>query len=321
MTLDDARGRRIVVRHRLPGRGPSGGPALNDVVGRLVELTTDEALVERRDGSVARVPLADVVTWKPVPERPVRRRPALSFSPDELSRITSRGWPAIVSEPLGEWELRASQGFTGRACSVAAHGDPGLPFDEALQVVHAFYARHDLPPLAQVVVGSPEDRAFADAGWTLSTSTRPGAIVQVADLTDDHVADPDVRIGSRADDAWLARYGRVGALEAAARAVLEGPSTVGFAALGDVAVGRVVVTGQWAGLSAVEVDPQRRREGLAGRVVTTMLRWAVEHGADKAYLQTMRDNEAAIALYAPFGFVDHHEYRYLAPSGGHTLTA
>jgi GNAT superfamily N-acetyltransferase len=66
-------------------------------------------------------------------------------------------------------------------------------------------------------------------------------------------------------------------------------------------------------VAAVEVVPERRREGLARRIVNTTLAWATERGADKAYLQTMRDNAAALALYAPYGFVDHHEYRYLEP--------
>jgi ribosomal protein S18 acetylase RimI-like enzyme len=66
-------------------------------------------------------------------------------------------------------------------------------------------------------------------------------------------------------------------------------------------------------VAAVEVVPERRREGLARRIVDTALAWATERGADKAYLQTMRDNTAAIALYEPYGFADHHEYRYLQP--------
>ena len=85
MTIDrDARGRRMVVRHVVGGRGPSGGPAMTGVVGRLVELTDDEARIERRDGSVARVPLADVVTWKVVPDRPTRTRAASAISADDL---------------------------------------------------------------------------------------------------------------------------------------------------------------------------------------------------------------------------------------------
>ena len=315
MTIDpDAQGSRVVVRHRVGGSGPSGGPAMTDVVGRLVEITQDEAMIERRDGRLARVPLADVVTWKVVPDRPRRTRPASSFSADELTRITSRGWPAVVSEPLGDWELRASGGFTGRANSVATHGDPGLPFDEALAAVVAFYETHEATPRAQVVVGSAHERAFIGAGWTPGTSARPGAIVQVADLHDVHRADPDARVSPTADESWLRLYPRAED-PVVARAVLEGPRTVGFISIGDpaVAIGRIVVTGEWAGVAAVEVVPERRREGLARRVVDTALAWATGQGADKAYLQTMRDNAAAITLYAHYGFVDHHEYRYLQP--------
>ncbi len=318
MTIDrDARGRRIMVRYAVGGRGPSGGPAMTDVVGRLIELTEDEACVERRDGTLARVGLADIVTWKVVPDRPRRTRRTSSFSADELSRITSRGWPAVVSEPLGEWELRASGGFTGRANSVAVHGDPGMAFEDALAAVVGFYGSHDATPRAQVTIGSPHEQDFLDAGWRPGTGERPGAIVQVADLGDVHQADPEARVASTADDAWLGLYPRADDREVA-RAVLEGPRTVGFVAIGDptVAIGRVVVTGEWAGLSAVEVVPERRREGLARRIVDTTLAWAAERGADKAYLQTMRDNTAALALYAPYGFVDHHEYRYLEPGPG-----
>ena len=316
MDIDrDARGGRVVVRHVVAGRGASGGPAMTDVVGRLVEVTEDEAFIERRDGALTRVPLADVVTWKVVPDRPRRTRPASSFSPDELSRITSRGWPAIVSEPLGEWELRASGGFTGRANSVAVHGDPGLPFDDALGAVVEFYARHEATPMAQIVVGSEHERAFLDAGWAPIADGRPGAIVQVADLGDERPADPEARVSPTADESWLRLYPRAED-PVVARGVLEGPRTVGFVAIGDpvIAIGRVVVTGEWAGVAAVEVVPERRREGLARRVVDTALAWAHERGADKAYLQTMRDNTAALALYAPHGFVDHHEYRYLRPA-------
>ncbi len=117
-----------------------------------------------------------------------------------------------------------------------------------------------------------------------------------------------------ADDDWLANYGRVND-PVAARAVLEGPATVGFVSIGvpAVAIGRIVVTGEWAGIACVEVSPENRRQGLARRIVETSLAWAVERGADKAYLQTMHSNHAAIALYKPYGFVDHHDYRYLEP--------
>lgn len=309
-------GHRIVVRYALGGPGPSGGPAMTDVIGRVRAVDETAVTVERRDGRTQVVALADIVAWKPVPEQPLRRRRALDTDAAELTRIASRGWPAIESVRLGEWELRTSGRFTGRANSVAVHGDPGLPFAEALDHVREFYASHDAPALAQVVVGSADEPAFAGAGWVPMSGYHGGAVVQVADLDPAYDADPGARIAATADDDWLTNYGRVND-PVAARAVLEGPATVGFVSIGTpaVAIGRVVVTGEWAGLACVEVSPEHRRQGLARRIVETSLAWAVERGADKAYLQTMRSNHAAIALYRPYGFVDHHDYRYLEPGG------
>lgn len=301
-------GRRLTVRHRL-----ADGSA-EDVVGRL--LTVQPRLrLQRRDGSEIEVDPARVIVWRVVPDRPKRRRPAESVTAETLQPITSRGWPAVTSEPLGQWELRASDGFTLRANSVAVQGSPRVPISQALARVEAFYAEHHLPPVAQTIEGTEADAELIAHGWVPLDGPRPGAIVQVANLPQPDVnpwrADPEVEIAPHASDAWLAGYLRAED-PAAARAVLEAPATVGFLSL-EGAIGRVVVTGEWAGIAAVEVPADRRRRGLGRRLVTTALAWAVEHGADKAYLQTMRDNEAALALYAPFGFTDHHAYRYLAP--------
>ena len=38
-------------------------------------------------------------------------------------------------------------------------------------------------------------------------------------------------------------------------------------------------------------------------------------GARSAYLQTVPGNDAALALYEPFGFVTPHSYKYLRPPG------
>lgn len=315
MALDgSAIGRRVVVRYAVGGAGPSGRPAMTDVIGRVLSVDEQSVTVQRRDGRTQLVALAAVLTWKPVPDRPTRSRKAADVDPDTLTRITSLGWPAIESVPLGEWELRASTGFTGRGNSVAVHGSPGVPFDEATERVTAFYVERGAPVLAQVVVGSSQDREFTAAGWTPIGGYRGGAVVQVTDQEPAYDVDPEVRVATTADDAWLTHYGRVDD-PAITRAVLEGPPTVGFVSIGTpaVAIGRVVVSGEWAGLACVEVEPPVRRQGLARRVVETSLAWATERGADKAYLQTMRSNEAAIALYAPYGFIDHHDYRYLQP--------
>lgn len=306
-------GTRIVVRSLVGGTGPTGGPAMTDTVGRVLTADAESLVVERRDGSVQRVAVADVVTWKRVPDRPLRRRRAIDVDATTLTQISSRGWPPLESEMLGEWELRAAGGFTGRANSVAAVGSPGMDFADAMAAVEAWYLARSAPPMAQVIVGSAAERDFVDAGWAPGNGLRAGALVQVADLDPIYPVDPEVAVRTQLSEQWLALYGRADEDMAAARAVLSGPPTVGFAQLGDPiqAIARVVATGEWAGIAAVEVLAHRRKEGIATRLVSTCLSWAVEHGADKAYLQTMRENTAALALYEPFGFIDHHDYRYL----------
>lgn len=317
MTIDATNiGKRMVVRYVVGGTGPSGGPAMTDVVGRVLALDEEKVTVEKRDGSTVDVDLAAVVAAKIVPASPVRSRRAFTISADNLTRITSRGWPAVVSEALGEWELRAAGGFTGRANSVAVHGDPGVPFAEAVARVVSFYEDHRLPPLAQVVAGSAGEKLFLDAGWSPVEGRPGGAIVQVAGLADRPEIGPssvgDTVVDDDVTDEWLRRYHRVDD-HAAARAVLEGPATVGFLSIGNpiVAIGRVVVTGEWAGLACMEVAPDARRQGLATHIVEASIAWARQRGADKAYLQTVTGNDAAIALYKPYGFRTHHTYLYL----------
>ncbi len=306
----DLLGRRATIRFR-------EGASARDVIGRILAIGDDTVTVERRDGTVSVIDLALIVVWKVVPDRPVRSRRATSISAEELAKITSRGWPAVESVALGDWELRASAGFTGRANSALIAGDPGTGTNDAIDQVLDFYRSRGLPPIAQTVCGSAGDSLFTENGWVPSTGARPGALVQVADIRTRPPGLSEAVVSESLTDAWMNMYPRIeSGHQAAARAVLAGPPTVGFVSIGDpvVAIGRVVVTGEWAGLGAVEVAPAHQRQGLATQIVTAAISWAIDRGADKAYLQTMHGNTAALALYAPFGFVDHHEYRYLVPA-------
>ncbi|MPZ59944.1 MAG: hypothetical protein GEU93_01350 [Propionibacteriales bacterium] len=73
-------GERVVVRRILPGEsGPSGGPAMTDVLGVLEEWGQDTIRVRRADGLLVEIALADAVSGKPIPPPPQphrRRRPA-----------------------------------------------------------------------------------------------------------------------------------------------------------------------------------------------------------------------------------------------------
>jgi N-acetylglutamate synthase len=317
----DLVGVRVVVRVRIPGQtGPSGGPAMRDILGVLTAWGPTELTVERADGVVETVRRTDIVTGKPVPPRAsVRQRVPAA----DLQRICARGWQAPRTRELGDWLLRAAGGFTGRANSALVSGDPGAAVDDALREVIAFYAANRLPPLAQVVVGSPEDALLADRGWTPARAGYAAAVVQVASVAIARRRRPgahdlSVDLDDALTDDWIAHYGRSREADLdVVRSVLSSGEHVAFARVGDpiVGVGRGVVTADWVGLSAVEVDPGRRREGIGSSIVAAIFEWAASLGARSAYLQTVPENAAALALYEPFGFVTHHSYKYLRPAG------
>jgi hypothetical protein len=69
-------GHRVVVRRLVPGEtGPSGGPAMTDVLGICLSWSDTECVVAPESGDPVTIPLALIVSGKPVPPRPPRRPP------------------------------------------------------------------------------------------------------------------------------------------------------------------------------------------------------------------------------------------------------
>ncbi|MFJ5232599.1 GNAT family N-acetyltransferase [Kitasatospora sp. NPDC088391] len=295
-----------------------GRPQFRDVIGVLTGWDDSGLTVEPRTGPGVRIAAELLVAGKAVPPFPARRRPAPAVSPLALQRIAARGWPAVEQEPLGEWTLRASSGFTRRANSVQALGDPGVPLDEALRLVADWYAARGLPAHVELVSpGAPDGLAAAleRFGAALApTLVRTAPLGELARAGDG----PDVRLARAAGPEWLALYRRVGddpALEAAATAVLHGGPSVWFGHVpgpdgAPLAIGRLAVDGDWACFGAVEVVPAARRRGLATAVMARLASRAAEEGATGAYLQVEAENSGAIALYDGLGFTTSHTYHY-----------
>ncbi|GHJ31162.1 N-acetyltransferase [Streptomyces hygroscopicus subsp. sporocinereus] len=310
-------GKRVSVRLLTGEREPA--PTFTDVVGVLTSWTGGTLSITRRTGEAVRIAESSLVAGKVVPAAPARRRGPAASAP-ELDRVAARGWPPVISEPLGEWTLRASGGFTRRANSVLALGDPGTGLDEALHRVTDWYAARRLPAYIQVSTGAEGTQELLAAeletrGWTreVSAQIRIAALAPIGDLDADASA---VTLSRRLDDAWMARYQRSAEPSPEARTVLSGGPSVWFAAIpaegggAPAAIGRCVVDGRWAGFAAVEVAPERRRQGLAKAVMTALARKALDEGASAAYLQVETDNGGAHALYEGMGFTVHHIYHH-----------
>jgi ribosomal protein S18 acetylase RimI-like enzyme len=250
----------------------------------------------------------------------------MTISIDELERVAADGWQATEQVALGDWLLRAAGGFTGRANSALAVGDPGLPLPLAIDHVRQWYQARGLP--AMVAVGYPLDQPednpvdiyLAEAGWSVHHGAIAMTTAADAGAAEAGAAGPPdgpvrIEVADEPGDGWLDLYRyRGGVPPPISRRLLVSAPWQAFASVrlaGEtVAIGRVAAARGWAGLTAVEVHPGHRRRGL-GRVITAALvRAAADRGRNGIYLQVEDTNLAARALYQGMGFADHHGYHY-----------
>lgn len=290
-------GQRVVVRRVLRGEtGPTGGPALTDLLGVCTAWGSGVCVLQPETGSAVTIALADIVSGKPVPPRPsIRHR----VSARNAESHTAALWEPVERFALGAWELRFDPGpaerIVKRSNSVLAMGDPGVPVGDALAEVVAFYAARDRQPLAQVEVGSDLEDAVAAAGWRpLGHGDSDFLLASVAQVRRALPAPGPLRIELDGD----------------------GPRAVARVRADDdalVASARAGRDGDWVGLHGLEVAAGQRRRGLGTALVFWLLEWAAEQGAMTAWLHVETDNAAGLAFWSAAGFAPHHSCRYYAP--------
>ncbi|HWC21477.1 MAG TPA: GNAT family N-acetyltransferase [Flexivirga sp.] len=355
-------GRRVVLRSRLaPGDSVPGGPTLTDTLGDVVSVTDSEVVVDTRNGPVT-VDRSSIVLAKRVPPPPPRRaprRPTPSrvtassagdgpISPsvgeeavtrEELEALMVGGMPPLESVRIGDWLLRAANGYTGRANSVLPLGDPGMPLESAVDQVIAWYAERDQPALVQLPHETGADPRTSDLGALLAqrdwrffqstlvmtlpprvTASSPSDGPISPSLGEEAVTRDRVRVEvatAPTDDWWTTGSPR--ALEHRSTLAdllthVQHPAYL-TAYLDDRPVGhaRLAFTDGWSGIFDIHTDPAVRRRGIATALMAAATQAADEQRISLQYLQVSADNVAAVGLYRSLGWQVHHEYHYATP--------
>jgi len=247
------------------------------VVGDLASLDEHTAVIRTRIGPVeVAVPTIAVAKL------------ALPSTADELAleATAARGWrPEHIGcrGRLGAASRRRIH--RSRQLGPAACALPQRPLDEALDEARAWYADHGLPLRIQVPTDARRllDAELADRGWPADPDTHVLAArldaLPAAPIAGEHA----VGIADVPAEAWYARYRNGAGAAEAARALLTRHDNAGFASISldgrVVAIGRGAVDDGWLGVTAVDVVPELRRQGLASAVMRALWRWGAAAGA------------------------------------------
>ncbi|CAM5413978.1 GNAT family N-acetyltransferase [Leifsonia shinshuensis] len=242
--------------------------------------------------------------------------------PAALDRLADRGWPALEREELGGWTLRSAGGVTNRANSVLTCGEVADPEAAIVRAEH-WYRDRLLPTVFQVSPASQAglpallarrgyrehsrtDVLVADRAEVAAAPPSPGAAaVRVADAPPPGWLDTWWEVDGRGGDAERDIVGRILSGGPALYAAAPGPRRGA-----PVAVARLALVDDWAGLYAVATLPEARRRGLARSLAVALAGAAGERGVRRLWLQVLADNAAAHALYAGLGFHPASHYSY-----------
>lgn len=234
-----------------------------------------------------------------------------------LEDLTARAWPARVRARIGGWRLNAAGGRTGRANTCWALEAPDRDPEAAIAAVEAWYAAQGQAPRFKTTDGATEPAdlpaRLRARGYVASTETLVmlGPVGGEADAT--ITAEPDAPFQSVLFEALYKDPADARERLETLRRIAE---PVFFARLdvegAPAAVGACAVEGDWAGLSVMRTVERARRQGLARRIVGSLLEQARLAGATRSYLQVEAENTPAIALYRACGFEEAYRYRYWA---------
>lgn len=226
-------------------------------------------------------------------------------------------WPAVSTLMMDGWAVRFANGYSSRANSASAIV-PGARFTpELIADIEALYRQEGLKPRVRVT-------PLADAGTAAMLMARgyrqlDASMTMVRGLAagDRLLCNPRVALARKPESAWLqgisirqevskrsadhlhAIVSRI-SLPAAFASLQDAGEAQGF--------GLCVVDRDWAELGSIMIDANSRRLGLGQALVESLLAFAAETGATRAFLQVDLTNGPAIRLYQRLGFQPLYRY-------------
>jgi GNAT superfamily N-acetyltransferase len=302
---------RIGQRFSIRLHDPAGG--YRDVVGQLI---SPNSVIDRHGNEKSFDPSL-IAYWREVIARPASagKGAPLTLRVLEIDQICNTTWPAIESEEVGGWLLRAANGVTNRANSIlplksALEAGCLTNFEENLAAAKNFYQMRNLPVIFHLAIPTWDE--LQSKLIELGSTELIRANTMVADLRASEITIPNdltLEISDNPDPSWL-RVNETPGLspilngcEARYLGLRKGPDLI--------ATARIAITQSWSSITRVFVVENFRGLGLGKAIVAAALNESLLLGAKSAVLQVEAQNTVAIGIYESLGFNFHHEYTYL----------
>jgi ribosomal protein S18 acetylase RimI-like enzyme len=235
-----------------------------------------------------------------------------------VERAGRAAWPAPRKLWLGDWQLHFSDDPSRRANSANPLRPDPRTSEGFVRACEALYRCHRRPAIFRLpsLIGPAFDERLGVLGYR----SEGESLVLYGEMAGfAAAADAAVRLLTRPTANWFAamaalqghgrRQGRsyrrivAGLVVPAAFALLSdggAPAGLAYGALHD----------HLLCCESVVVDPGRRRQGHARRVLSRLAAWAGEMGAEGVCLEVAADNAPALALYDTLGLCELYRYHY-----------
>jgi len=226
-------------------------------------------------------------------------------------------WPAMAEMDLDGWCVRLSSGYSDRANCVTPLKQGALHVADKLKWCERYYNDRQLPVIVRI-----SDLCVQPGldGWLQERGYKMSWALETASCALTHSPPPpNVTLEPAASDDWLDAALAVDSrivphLTPFTFIVRHMPSPTCFARIGEgssaVAIGAATVTDDLMAVFVMRTRTDARRKGHGRAVLNALMAWGARQGAQRAWLQFDRDNEAAKALYRTAGFAPVYHYHY-----------
>ena len=234
-----------------------------------------------------------------------------------LEELSLNAYPGAGQVHYDGWALQVSPGHWRRANSVQVMHPSSRPLEEKIAYCEAFYGARSKRTIFKLTRESaPALEPLLEArGYEQDPETS----VQIIALP---AADPfesftGVTAQISLTDAYAEAFYRIHHFDDADREpwkviqekILPLMGYLGLWVEGEMIASAIgVVERGWLGVFGVGTLPASKRQGYALHIMRPLMAWGAEQGATHSYLQVMRNNPAALALYERLNY--HEAYRY-----------